>query len=235
MTRPQAQTEPPFAGYSAWFVLLVALFITCLMTANITAVKLVQVFGLVVPAGIVIFPISYICGDVLTEVYGYRQARRVIWLGFLCNLLAVGAIWLGQRLPAASFWDGQAAYERILGYTPRLLVASFLAYLVGEFANSFIMAKLKVTTRGRWLWLRTIGSTLVGQGLDSLLFVTLAFVGTIPVTGMATAIVTQWLVKTLYEAAVTPLTYAAVHFLKQREGLDVYDYNTRFNPFLVRE
>jgi hypothetical protein len=216
-------------------VLLVALFITCLMTANITAVKLVQVFGLVVPAGIVIFPISYICGDVLTEVYGYRQARRVIWLGFLCNLLAVGAIWLGQRLPAASFWDGQAAYERILGYTPRLLVASFLAYLVGELANSFIMAKLKVTTRGRWLWLRTIGSTLVGQGLDSLLFVTLAFVGTIPVTGMATAIVTQWLVKTLYEAAVTPLTYAAVHFLKQREGLDVYDYNTRFNPFLVRE
>jgi uncharacterized integral membrane protein (TIGR00697 family) len=205
------------------------------MTANITAVKLVQVFALVLPAGIVIFPISYICGDVLTEVYGYRQARRVIWLGFCCNLLAVGAIWLGQCLPAASFWDGQAAYERILGYTPRLLVASFLAYLVGEFANSFIMAKLKITTRGRWLWLRTIGSTLVGQGLDSLLFVTLAFVGTIPLTGMATAIVTQWLVKTLYEAAVTPLTYAVVYFLKRREGLDVYDYQTRFNPLLVRE
>jgi queuosine precursor transporter len=235
MTRPQMQTETPFASYSTWFVLLVALFITCLMTANITAVKLVQVFGLVVPAGIVIFPISYICGDVLTEVYGYRQARRVIWLGFCCNLLAVCAIWLGQRLPAASFWEGQAAYERILGYTPRLLMASFLAYLVGEFANSFMMAKLKITTRGRWLWLRTIGSTLVGQGLDSLLFVTLAFVGTIPVAGMATAIVTQWLVKTLYEAAVTPLTYAVVHFLKRREGVDVYDYNTRFNPLLVRE
>jgi uncharacterized integral membrane protein (TIGR00697 family) len=216
-------------------VLLVALFITCLLTANITAVKLVQVFGLIVPAGIVIFPISYICGDVLTEVYGYQQARRVIWLGFFCNLLAVFAIWLGQLLPAAPFWDGQRAYARILGYTPRLLVASFLAYLVGEFANSFLMAKLKIVTHGRWLWLRTIGSTLVGQGLDSLLFVTLAFIGTIPVSGMVTAIVTQWVIKTLYEAAVTPLTYAAVHSLKWQEGIDVYDYNTRFNPLRVKE
>ena len=118
--------------HSLWFVIIVALFITCLLTANITAVKLVQVFELIVPVGIVIFPLSYIIGDVLTEVYGYRRARRVIWLGFVCNLIAVMAIWLGQILPAASFWDGQAAYERILGYTPRLLVASFLAYLVGE-------------------------------------------------------------------------------------------------------
>ena len=118
--------------HSLWFVIIVALFITCLLTANITAVKLVQVFELIVPVGIVIFPLSYIIGDVLTEGYGYCQARRVIWLGFVCNLIAVMAIWLGQILPAASFWDGQAAYERILGYTPRLLVASFLAYLVGE-------------------------------------------------------------------------------------------------------
>ena len=143
---------------------------------------MVSVFGLVLPAAIVIFPISYIFGDVLTEVYGYRQARRVIWLGFGCNLIAVVAIWLGQVLPAASFWDGQAAYERILGYTPRLLIASFLAYLVGEFANSFVLAKMKIVTNGRWLWTRTIGSTLVGQGLDSLVFITLAFVGTIPRT-----------------------------------------------------
>ena len=126
---PQTPTPPP--QYSLWFVLIVALFITCLLTANITAVKLVQVFGLIVPAEIVIFPLSYIIGDVLTEVYGCRQARRVSWLGFVCNLIAVMTIWLGQIVPAASFWDGQAAYERILGYTPRLLVASFLAYLVG--------------------------------------------------------------------------------------------------------
>jgi uncharacterized integral membrane protein (TIGR00697 family) len=219
--------------YSTWFVLLVATFITCLITANITAVKLVSISGWIVPAGIVIFPLSYICGDVLTEVYGYRQARRVIWLGFFCNLLTVFAIWIGQILPAASFWDGQTAYERILGYTPRLLVASFLAYLVGEFANSFVLAKLKIASQGRWLWLRTISSTLVGQGLDSLVFVLLAFVGTIPLAGITAAILTQWLVKTAYEAAVTPLTYVVVRFLKEQEGVDVYDYGTKFNPLSV--
>lgn len=221
--------------YSLWFLLVVAIFITSLITANITAVKLIEIFGFVMPAGIIIFPVSYIFGDVLTEVYGYRQARRVIWLGFVCNLLTVIAIGIGQILPPASFWDGQAAYERILGYTPRLLVASFLAYLVGEFANSFVLAKMKIATNGRWLWTRTIGSTLVGQGLDSLVFITLAFAGTIPLAGLFSAIVTQWLAKSLYEAVATPLTYIVVRFLKQHEGLDVYDRETRFNPLLVTE
>jgi len=232
-----AQTPPGSArvGYSAWFVVLVALFVTCLISANITAVKLIDVFGLVLPAGIVIFPISYICGDILTEVYGYRQARRVIWLGFLCNLIAVLAIGIAQRLPSATFWEGQAAYERILGYTPRLLLASFCAYLVGEFANAIIMAKLKIATQGRWLWLRTIGSTLIGQGLDSLIFITLAFAGIIPLSRMAVAIVTQWLVKTAYEAAVTPVTYVAVRFLKRHERIDVYDHGTRFNPLSLHK
>jgi hypothetical protein len=233
---PQAKlpsSVPP--GYSQYFVLIAGVFITCLITANITAVKLIQVFGLTVPAAIIIFPISYIVGDVLTEVYGYRQARLTIWLGFFCNLIAVVAIWLGQLLPAASFWDGQAAYERILGYTPRLLAASFLAYLVGEFANSFVLAKMKIATGGRWLWARTIGSTLVGQGLDSLVFITLAFAGTIPLHGLLSAIVTQWLAKSAYEAAVTPLTYLVVNFLKRREGLDVYDYDTDFNPLSLRQ
>jgi queuosine precursor transporter len=155
----------------------------------------------------------------------------VIWLGFFCNLIAVVAIWLGQILPAASFWEGQTAYERILGYTPRLLGASFLAYLVGEFANSFVMAKMKIATNGRWLWTRTIGSTLVGQGLDSLVFMTLAFIGTIPLTVLVGAIVVQWLSKSAYEAIITPLTYVVVNFLKKREGLDVFDTGTRFNPF----
>jgi uncharacterized integral membrane protein (TIGR00697 family) len=233
MASDQQRTSTSPKHYSQWFVLVTAVFITCLITANITAVKLVGVFGLVLPAGVIVFPISYIFGDVLTEVYGYRQARRVIWLGFFCNLIAVVAIWLGQVLPAASFWDGQAAYERILGYTPRLLVASFLAYLVGEFANSFVLAKMKIATSGRWLWTRTIGSTLVGQGLDSLVFITLAFVGTIPLSGLASTIVTQWLAKSVYEAAVTPLTYRVVNFLKRREGLDMYDYETRFNPLAI--
>jgi len=221
--------------YSHWFLLVTSIFITCLITSNIIAVKLVNIFGLILPAGILIFPISYIFGDVLTEVYGYRQARQVIWLGFFCNLIAVVAIWLGQILPAASFWDGQAAYERILGYTPRLLGASFLAYLVGEFANSFVLAKMKIATNGRWLWARTIGSTLVGQGLDSLVFMTLAFIGTIPLTVLAGAIVAQWLSKSVYEAIITPLTYVLVNFLKKREELDVFDTDTRFNPLLFGE
>jgi len=221
--------------YSHWFLLVTSIFVTCLITSNIIAVKLVNIFGLILPAGILIFPISYIFGDVLTEVYGYRQARQVIWLGFFCNLIAVVAIWLGQILPSASFWDGQAAYERILGYTPRLLGASFLAYLVGEFANSFVLAKMKIATNGRWLWARTIGSTLVGQGLDSLVFMTLAFIGTIPLTVLAGAIVAQWLSKSVYEAIITPLTYVLVNFLKKREGLDVFDTDTRFNPLLFGE
>ncbi len=216
--------------YSHRFIVLVALFITCLIAANITAVKFVSLFGLLLPAAIVIFPVSYILGDVLTEVYGYRQARRVIWLGFLCNLIVVAAIWVGQVLPAASFWDGQEAYERILGATPRILGASFLAYLVGEFANAVVLAKMKVATEGRFLWARTIGSTLVGQGLDSLIFITLAFAGVIPPEAMVAAIVTQWLVKSAYEAAATPLTYAVVGYLKRSEGVDVYDRDTRFSP-----
>jgi len=231
MLLPKQKTTD-HSRYSHWFLLVASIFITCLITSNIIAVKLVNIFGLIMPAGILIFPMSYIFGDVLTEVYGYHQARRVIWLGFFCNLIAVVAIWLGQILPAASFWNGQAAYERILGYTPRLLVASFLAYLVGEFANSFVLAKMKIATKGRWLWTRTIGSTLVGQGLDSLVFMTLAFVGTIPLSVLAGAIVVQWLSKSAYEAIATPLTYGIVNFLKKREGLDVFDYGTRFNPLL---
>jgi uncharacterized integral membrane protein (TIGR00697 family) len=196
-------------------------------------VKLIGVFGLVLPAAVVVFPISYICGDVLTEVYGYRAARRVIWLGFLCNLLAVAAIYLGGILPAAPFWQGQEAFETILGYTPRLLAASFLAYLVGEFANSYVLARMKVATDGRWLWSRTIGSTLVGQGLDSLVFIVLAFAGNIPTSVMLAAVVTQWIFKSAYEVLATPLTYLVVNRLKRAEGLDVYDRDTSFNPLLI--
>ena len=220
-------------GYSNALVVVVALFVTTLITANITAVKLIGLFGLVLPAAVIVFPISYICGDVLTEVYGYRVARRVIWLGFLCNLLAVAAIYLGGILPAAPFWQDQGAYEAILGYTPRILVASFLAYLVGEFANSYVLARMKIATDGRWLWSRTIGSTLVGQGLDSLVFILLAFAGTIPLGAMISAVVAQWLVKSAYEALATPLTYAVVNRLKRTEDIDVYDRDTNFNPLPI--
>ncbi|MGM0665528.1 MAG: queuosine precursor transporter, partial [Thermodesulfobacteriota bacterium] len=214
MNKTGVKKEP--LAYSGRFVVLVAVFVACLIGANITAVKLIVLGGLILPAAIVVFPLSYIVADVLTEVYGYSQARRVIWLGFLCNLLVVGAIWVGQVLPAAPFWDGQAAYERILGYAPRILLASFLAYLVGEFTNAYVLARMKIATQGRWLWTRTIGSTLVGQGLDSLIFMTVAFAGTIPVSALVTAVVVQWLAKSAYEAAATPITYLVVGYLKKK-------------------
>lgn len=210
------------------FVAIAAVFVTCLITANIIAVKIVSLGFVILPAAIFVFPVSYIFGDVLTEVYGYRWARRLIWLGFLCNLIFVIFAWIGQVLPPASFWEGQKAYESILGYTPRLLIASFAGYLVGEFANSFVLARMKILTRGRWLWSRTIGSTIVGQGLDTLLFITLAFGGTpsfVPVL-----ILYHWLAKTIIEAVATPFTYAVVNYLKKKESVDTYDYKTNFNP-----
>lgn len=221
--------------YSARFVALAAVFVTALITANLIAVKLIEVGGLVLPAAVILFPVTYILGDVLTEVWGYARARRVIWLGFACNLLAVAAIAAAGALPAAGFWNGQEQWDAILGATPRILAASFAAYLVGEFANAYVLARMKIATAGRWLWTRTIGSTVVGQGLDSAVFITLAFWGILPPGALVTTIVTQWLVKTAYEAAATPATYAAVGWLKRAEGVDVYDRETRFNPLALGE
>ncbi len=167
-------------NYSYKFVAVAALFVTCLLAANILIVKQIDVFGLTLPAAIIIFPLSYVFGDILTEVYGYAQARRVIWLGFFCNLLLVIAIWIVQILPAASVFDAQAAYVRILGNTPRFLVASFLAYLAGEFLNSYVLAKMKILTKGKWLWTRTISSTVAGQGVDTIIVLSIGFYGTLP-------------------------------------------------------
>src|SRR6266571_8387439 len=207
-----------------------SVFVTCLLTANTIATKLITVGGVVLTAAIVIFPLSYVLGDVLTEVWGYAAARRVIWLGFACNALMVAAIWVGGEIPSAPFWKGGAAYAEILGQTPRILLASFVAYLAGEFANSFVLAKMKILTRGRWLWTRTIGSTVVGQALDSAVFVAFAFAGRVPLGVLIGIMIGQWIAKVLYEAAATPLTYAAVAWLKASEGTDAYDYETDFNP-----
>lgn len=220
---------------SHWFVVIASVFVTCLITANIIAVKIMLLFGFPVPAGIIIFPLSYLFGDILTEVYGYGAARRVIWLGFACNLLVVIAIYIGGLATPAPFWQNQAAYDTILGFTPRLLLASFAAYLVGEFTNSFILAKLKIATRGRWLWTRTIGSTLIGEGFDTVIFVTIAFWGIIPSSMLLTAILTQWIFKVAYEIIATPFTYLVVGFLKRKEGIDTYDYRTNFSPILFRK
>ena len=212
-------------------VIITTLFITCLITANVIAVKIISLGPFILPAAIFVFPLSYIFGDVLTEVYGYRQVRKVIWLGFACNLIFVIFAWIGQILPPAPFWEGQEAYESILGYTPRLLAASFLGYLAGEFVNSFILARMKILTRGRWLWSRTIGSTIFGQGLDTTIFITIAFVGT--ASFVPVMILYHWLAKTIIEAIATPLTYVIVNFLKKKEAIDTYDYETNFNPFLI--
>jgi hypothetical protein len=219
--------------------LVTAVFVTSLIIANIIAVKIIALGPLILSAAILIFPLSYIFGDILTEVYGYARARRVIWIGFGCNLLAVIVIWLSLELPPAPFWklgsfdspqSSQQAYRAIFGFTPRILAASFIAYLVGEFLNSFVLAKMKIATRGRHLWMRTIGSTVVGQFADSGVFISLAFYGTMPNSPLRELILTQWLVKSAYEALVTPFTYLAVNYLKRAEREDYYDRKTNFNP-----
>ena len=226
-----------------WFPVVTAVFVTTLIVSNIIAVKLVSIFGLILPAAVILFPISYIFGDVLTEVYGYRRARQVIWTGFLCNLLAVVAIWAAGLLPPASVWAvgpfstpqaAQEAYQALLGYTPRLLAASFVAYLAGEFLNSLALAKLKVRTRGRFLWLRTITSTILGEGVDSAIFITLAFWGNLPGTALAQLIVVQWWFKVIYEALATPLTYWIVNALKRAENEDYFDEDTDFSPIPLK-
>ena len=229
-------------GYR-WYNLITAIFVTTLIVSNIIAVKIVQIGPFYLPAAVILFPIAYIFGDVLTEVYGYARARQVIWTGFFCNLLAVIAIWIAGRLPGAPFWnlsvygsvtDAQQAYQAILGFTPRLLLASFLAYLVGEFLNSFVLAKLKVKTAGRFLWLRTISSTIVGQGADSLVFISVAFWGILPPGSLSTAILSQWLFKVIFEVVATPFTYWIVNTLKRSENEDYYDRETDFNPMAFR-
>jgi len=222
---------------------ITALFVTALIVSNLIAVKLIQIGPLVLPAAIIIFPISYIFGDVLTEVYGYSRARRVIWTGFICNLLAVAAFMASILIPAAPFWGlgdlepdvSRQAYATLLGYTPRILAASFTAYLAGEFLNAFVLAKLKIATQGRFLWLRTIGSTVAGQLVDSAIFIIAAFWGNLPPNVLAVMIVTQWLVKSGYEALFTPLTYLVVGYLKRAEGCDAYDRRTCFNPFVWKD
>jgi len=222
-----------------WYPSVVAFFATTLVVSNIIAVKIFGFFGLSLPAAVILFPLAYITGDVLTEVYGYARARQAIWIGFGCNLIAVAAIWIGGLLPAAPFWNAGVysgpeeaglAYQAILGFSPRLLAASFAAYLVGEFLNSFVLARLKLATGGRYLWTRTIGSTLLGQAADSAIFLSLAFSGILPGGVLLGAILSQWLVKTAYEVVATPLTYAVVNGLKRAEGLDVFDRETSFTP-----
>lgn len=209
------------------------LFVVVLMISNTVAVKLVEVGPFVLAGATFIFPISYIFGDVLTEVYGYRATRKVIWLGFFSLLLMSMSYLFVQFLPAASFWGGQAAYESILGFVPRIVAGSIVGFFAGEFCNSYIMSKMKVVMEGRSLWMRTIGSTVVGEGVDTVVFAVVAFFGAVPLAALVTMIWSGYLFKVLIEVLLTPVTYFVVNRLKQAEDVDVYDRNISYNPFRV--
>jgi hypothetical protein len=225
-----------------YYDLVMAAFVAILLLSNVlgagkrTELDL-PLIGLVpFGAGILFFPLSYVIGDILTEVYGYERARRCIWAGFVATLFMALMSWVVVALPPAATWPGQAAYESVFGQVPRIVLASVIAFWVGEFANSYVLARMKLLTRGRHLWSRTIGSTMVGQGIDSLIFYPLAFYGAAgwPVEAIATVMASQFALKVGWEVLLTPVTYGVVGFLKRREGIDVYDSGTDFTPFRAR-
>lgn len=222
-----------------YYDLVMAAFVTILLLSNLIGaskpsyVTLPFISEWSFGAGVLFFPVSYIIGDVLTEVYGYARARRVIWTGFAALLFMAFMAWVVVQLPPAAGWPGQAAYEFVFGNSWRIVLASMTAFWAGEFANSYVLAKMKIWTRGRHLWMRTIGSTVVGQGLDSLIFYPLAFWGLAgwPVELLWQVVLSQWAIKTAWEALLTPVTYAVVGSLKKAEGVEVFDTDTDFSPF----
>jgi len=217
-----------------YYDLFTGLFVAILLISEITSTKLVHIWFFQTAGAIILFPISYIMSDILTEVYGYARARRVMWIGFGSLILMSVVLILVGMMPSAPSWHNQQAYNLILGFVPRLSMASIIAYWAGGFANDFILAKMKIWTKGKMLWSRTIGSTVVGQAVDSFLFIGIAFYGILPTPVVLQIAVTQYCLKVAYETVATPITYFIVSQLKKKEGIDVYDYNTNFNPFHVK-
>jgi len=214
-----------------FFPVITGFFVAVLLISNIASTKILQLGPFTFDGGTILFPVSYIFGDILTEVYGYRKSRQVIWIGFTSALLMSVILAIVGFMPPARGWENQEAYSKILGTTPRIVAGSLFAYFAGEFSNSYVLAKLKIFTRGRWLFSRTIGSTIVGEGVDTLFFVLIAFAGTIPGNTLMAVIVSNYIFKVGFEVAATPLTYLIVGNLKKAEQIDVYDYQTNFNPF----
>jgi uncharacterized integral membrane protein (TIGR00697 family) len=242
MDRNAAKTEAKaLAGaHLRYFDFVMAAFVTILLLSNVIGAGKIATMTLprIGPwpfgAGILFFPISYVIGDVLTEVYGYARARRCIWAGFAAMLFMALMSTVVVALPPDPSWKGQAAYEAVFGQVPRIVFASIAAFWAGEFANSYVLARMKVLTEGRYLWTRTIGSTVVGQAVDSLIFYPLAFWGVWDGDKLVLVLATQWALKVGWEALLTPVTYAVVGFLKRREGVDVYDRDTDFTPFRAK-
>lgn len=218
------------------YVFLTVTFVSCLIIANVTAGRLVDFWGIVLPGAVLIFPISYIFGDVLTEVYGFRRSRLVIWLGLGANLFMAFFFLLINALPAPVWWQQEAkSYNLVLGLAPRSVLASVIAYFVGEYLNSVVMSKMKILTKGRFLWTRTIGSTVVGEGADTLIFITGTFAGLMDFRELIFLIFAQYIFKVIYESVATPLTYLIIFKIKQIEKMDTYDYGEKYSPVISRE
>ncbi len=240
---PRATTADAVAGARfRYFDFVMAAFVTILLLSNVLGAGKVATVDLPVigdwpfGSGILFFPLGYVIGDVLTEVYGYARARRVIWAGTAAVLFMAGMAWVVVALPPAPGWTNQPAYETVFGQVPRIVGASVVAFWAGEFVNAYVLARMKVATGGRYLWMRTIGSTVVGQGVDSLLLYPLAFLGAPGWTPalVGTVVLTQWALKVAWEALLTPVTYGVIGWLKRVEGVDVYDRGTDFTPFRAR-
>lgn len=207
-------------------------FVAVLLISNVASSKITQIGPLSLDGGTFLFPLTYIFGDILTEVYGFKKARKVIWLGVFANILMAGTFMIVGMLPSAPDWPNQGAYSAILGWTPRIVLASITAYFMGEYINSVVLSKMKIITKGRWLWTRTIGSTIVGELVDTLIFILVAFAGVLPTNLLITLIISNYLFKTAVEIIFTPLTYKIVNFLKKSENEDHYDTNVAYTPFV---
>lgn len=230
-TAPKAARASEVRQFRSFDVVMAAFVAILLLSNVIGAAKLSTVAGFTFGAGILFFPVSYVLGDVLTEVYGYARARRCIWVGFAAMIFMAFMSWVVVSLPPAKSWTGQEAYESVFGQVPRIVLASILAFWAGEFVNSFVLARMKILTRGKHLWSRTIGSTFFGQAVDSAIFYPVAFLGVWETKDVLIVMVTNWGLKVLWEFVLTPVTYAVVGTLKRHEGVDVYDEDTDFSPF----
>ena len=214
--------------YSKIFIILCAVNITCLLISNIITIKTINILGLIFTAGDILFPITYILNDVFTEVYGFNKAKFIIWLSFFCNLLMVTIFSITIVLPAGESFELQDELINVLGSTPRILIASFLAFLVGNFANSIVLSKMKVKTSGKYLPLRTIGSTLIGEALDTIIFIPIVFVGNLSFNNIILLIINTYILKVTLEVILTPITYKVVNFVKKKEEIDTFDNNLKY-------
>lgn len=220
---------------SVLFMLAGILFATCLLISNILATKILMIGPWSAPAGVLIFPVAYILNDVITEVWGFTKARLIIWTGFAVNLLAVVFFSMGIAIPGAPFWQNQEAFATVLGSTPRIVVASLSAYLIGSFLNAFVMSRLKVATQGKGFSVRAILSTLAGESADSVIFISIAFAGVFPAGVLITMVFTQALIKTAYEILILPVTVQVVNWVKRVEGVDTFDTSVSYNLFRFKE